>query len=254
MTLSKTVIACDLDGTLAPSKQPLQEPMGSLLCTILETSRLAVISGASFGQFETQFLSHLPCIGPQLGNLHIFPVNGSAYFSYDTATSGWKQIYADVLDDIEKQRIFDALGQAIPESGADVQDARGPVDIVEDRGSQITFSGLGQDAPLEAKQAWDPDEKKRAKIAAVLERLIPEFEIRIGGATSIDITRKGITKAYAIRKIEEYLGVAKEDIVFIGDALFPGGNDSAAKETGVRCISVSGPEETMKVLQEIVPE
>ncbi len=35
---------------------------------------------------------------------------------------------------------------------------------IEDRGSQITFSALGQQAPIEEKKKWDPDFTKREKI------------------------------------------------------------------------------------------
>jgi HAD superfamily hydrolase (TIGR01484 family) len=152
------------------------------------------------------------------------------------------------MSDDEKKEIYLAFGKAIEESGVKVFDPYGKVDILEDRDGQVTFSGWGQDAPLEIKQAWDQDEQKRIKIAEILKREIPQYEIRIGGATSIDVTRKGITKAYAIGKIEQILQVGKEEIVFIGDALFPGGNDESVKETGVDCISVSGPKETYDIL------
>jgi HAD superfamily hydrolase (TIGR01484 family) len=139
-----------------------------------------------------------------------------------------------------------ALKNAISKSGVDVSNPYG--ELIEDRGSQITFSGRGQEAPLEVKKVWDPDKTKRQKITAILEKLIPEFEIRINANSSIDITHKGIDKAYAIRKIEQIMRADKSDIDFIGDALFVGGNDASVKETGVECIAVSGPEETGKVL------
>jgi hypothetical protein len=63
---------------------------------------------------------------------------------------------------------------------------------IEDRGSQITFSALGQQAPLEEKKRWDPDFTKRKKIKAVLENLIPEFSVHLGGTTSVDVTKPGI--------------------------------------------------------------
>jgi hypothetical protein len=66
------------------------------------------------------------------------------------------------------------------------------------------------------------------------------------------VTHKGIDKAYAIGKIENFLKVCKEDIIFIGDALFSGGNDSSAYTTGVKCISVSGPDDTERILQNLL--
>lgn len=250
--MRQKIIVCDLDGTLAPSKSPLEADMAEVIRQVLREYRMAVISGASFAQFEKQFLSHLPASPEELANLYLFPINGAAHYSYEVSGGGgrWKEVYDERLSEEEKRAIFSALEKAVSESGVDVSEPYGK--IAEDRGGQITFSGRGQEAPLDVKEAWDPDEGKRKKITTILERLIPQFEVRIGGATSIDITRKGITKAYAIGKIEEYLRVGRENILFIGDALFPGGNDQAVAETGVECYSVSGPKETKALLINIL--
>jgi hypothetical protein len=124
--------------------------------------------------------------------------------------------------------------------------------LIEDRGSQITFSALGQEAPLEEKKQWDPNFAKRKKITPILEKLIPEFSVQLGGATSIDVTKPGIDKAYGIRKLHEILGVEIEDMLFIGDALFPGGNDYPAKQAGVDSIEVRDPDETKRVIEAII--
>lgn len=244
------VIACDLDGTLAPSKSNLESDMADVICKVLQTNRFAVISGGSYAQYQKQFLSHLSCKGDVLAGLYLFPTNGSRCYVYNIQNKAWEKLYEENLTDEEKKKILDAFKKAMDESGIDLSSPYG--EILEDRGGQITFSARGQEAPLEVKEVWDKDKLKRQKIVSILERYIPEFEIRIGGATSIDVTHKGITKAYAIRKIESLLGVPKEDIVFIGDALFPGGNDSSARETGVECIPVTGPEEAKKILLQLV--
>ena len=124
-------------------------------------------------------------------------------------------------------------------------------DVIEDRGSQITLSALGQQAPLEEKKKWDLDFIKRKKIKAVLDTLIPEFSVRLGGATSVDVTQHGIDKAYGIRKLRDILQY-RFQMVFIGDALFPGGNDYPAKQAGVLSIEVRDPHETKRVIEAIV--
>jgi phosphomannomutase len=124
--------------------------------------------------------------------------------------------------------------------------------MIEDRGSQITFSALGQQAPIEEKAKWDPDFAKRKKINAILTPSIPQFSVRMGGATSIDVTKHGIDKGYGIRKLRDALGIAIEDMIFVGDAVFPGGNDYPAKQAGALSIRVRDPHETKRVIEAIM--
>jgi len=244
--MNTKVIVCDLDGTLAPSKSALEPSMARIIGEVLRTHRFAVISGGSYTQFQKQFISHLDCEDDVLPNLYLFPANGSVCYVYDSIHNAW-QVYDEKMTEEERQKIIRSLEEAVAESGVDVSDPYGP--LIEDRGGQVTFSGKGQEAPLDVKEVWDADREKRRKIVEILEKKIPEFEIRIGGATSIDVTHQGITKAYAIHKIEEILKIGVQDMVFIGDALYPGGNDESARETGVECISTSGPSETETILK-----
>jgi phosphomannomutase len=97
---------------------------------------------------------------------------------------------------------------------------------------------------LAEKEKWDPDFAKRKKITAILGKLIPEFSVRVGGATSIDVTKPGIDKAYGIGKLRDTLHLSLKEMVYIGDALFPGGNDYPAEQAGVVSIAVKGPDDT----------
>jgi hydroxymethylpyrimidine pyrophosphatase-like HAD family hydrolase len=124
--------------------------------------------------------------------------------------------------------------------------------VIEDRESQITFSALGQRAPLDAKKNWDPDFSKRKKIKALLDPVLPDFSVRLGGSTSIDVTLPGIDKAYGIRKLRDISGIPIREMLYVGDALFPGGNDAPARETGVVCIQVRDPDETKRVIETVI--
>ncbi len=105
---------------------------------------------------------------------------------------------------------------------------------------------------MEEKKKWDPDFAKRKKIKAILDALIPEFSVRMGGATSVDVTKPGIDKAYGIGKLRDVLGISLKEMIFIGDALFPGGNDYPAEQAGVVSIPVRGPHETKRVIEAII--
>jgi len=241
----KKLIAFDLDGTLTESKSLMDSQMAGLLSRLLKVKKVAVMSGGTFNQFQKQFVRSLKCSRHQLENLYLFPTCGSSFYRYQ---DGWYNVYKEELSENEKEKIINALTKALEEvkfSGSEQLFG----DLIQDRGTQISFSALGQEAPVELKKRWDPKGIKRLKIKKALEHHIPEFEIRIGGSTSIDITRKGIDKAYGIAQIEKHLGIQKEEIIFIGDALFPGGNDYPVKETGVECIETRGPEETKRIIK-----
>jgi phosphomannomutase len=242
----KKLIVFDLDGTLAESKSPIDAEMSRLLHGLLAVVKVAVISGGDWPQFETQVLSHLPQDG-RLVSLSILPTCGTKFFQYK---GDWKKLYSEDFTTDEKEKIVSSLKRAVVEAGFKVDKVWG--EVIEDRGSQITFSALGQQAPLEEKKKWDFDFAKRKKIKAIVDALIPEFSVRLGGATSIDVTKPGIDKGYGIRKLRDILGISLQEMIFIGDALFPGGNDYPAKEAGVVSIAVRGPNETKPVTEALI--
>lgn len=242
----RTLIVFDLDGTLAESKSPIDAEMATLLNSLLGIVQVAIISGGAWPQFEQQLLAHL-LRGDAFKNLSLLPTCGTKFYQYE---SGWRLLYSEDFSEPEKKKIIDALKQATASSQSRVKRVWGQA--IEDRGSQITFSALGQQAPLEEKTAWDPDFTKRKAIKAVLDTLIPEFSVRLGGATSIDVTKQGIDKAYGIRKLRDVLHIPIDQMLFIGDAVFPGGNDYPAKEAGALTIAVTNPHETKRVIEAII--
>jgi phosphomannomutase len=242
----KKLIVFDLDGTLAESKASLDAEMAVLFSALLNIVKVAVISGGDWPQFEKQVLSNLPH-DDHLKNLSLLPTCGTKFYQY---TADWKKIYSEDFTAEQKEKIISSLKQAIDASGFKVEKVWG--ETIEDRGSQITFSALGQQAPLEEKKKWDPDFIKRKKMKTLLEKLIPEFSVRLGGATSVDVTKPGIDKAYGIRKLRDILGIGIKEMIFIGDALFPGGNDYPAEEAGVVSIRVRDPNESKRVIETII--
>lgn len=243
----KKLIVFDLDGTLAESKSAIDAEMAALLEGLLAVVRVAVISGGDFPQFQTQLVGNLPPAG-DLARLSLLPTCGTRFFEYDGA-GGWKKRYAEDLNPEQKQRIIAALSRAVDESGFAAKKTWGPA--IEDRESQITYSALGQQAPLDEKKTWDPDFAKRKKIKSLLEAMLPDFGVNLGGTTSIDITLPGIDKAYGIRKLRDILGISIDEMIYVGDALFPGGNDYPARTTGVTCIQVRDPNESKRVIEAI---
>lgn len=247
-SMQKKLIVFDLDGTLAKSKSPMDEEMASLLQELLKIKSVAVISGGSYSQYQKQFLASLNCSDENLlKNLFLFPTCSTAFYRFEKE---WIKVYAQELTKEQKEKIFNAFEKVFEETGFVKETRYG--EIVEDRVSQITFSALGQQAPLEQKKEWDPDSRKRLAMIEKLHSYIPEFEIKIGGTTSIDVTRQGIDKRFGIQQIEKQLGIKIEEILYIGDALFEGGNDYPVKQMGVDCIAVDSPEDTKREIGNII--
>jgi phosphomannomutase len=242
----KRLMVFDLDGTLAKSKSPLEADMAEHLEKLMAVMQVAIISGGAWPQFEKQLLSNLPQ-DDRLKQLSLLPTSGTQFLRYD---GKWTQLYAENFTADDKARIITALNKALDQSGLRPDKHWG--EVIEDRGSQITMSALGQEAPLAAKGVWDPDFAKRKAIKAILDPMIPEFSVGMGGASSIDVTRPGVDKAYGIHKLKAVLGIPIEDMIFVGDALFPGGNDEPARKTGAVCIRVRDPEETARVIEAVI--
>ena len=243
----KKLIVYDLDGTLAESKSSLDAEMSARLHDLLGVMKVAVISGGDWPQFEMQLLAHLPQ-DDRLLNLSLLPTCGTKFFQY---SGEWEKLYEEDFTADQREKILSSFKKALAAAGFKVEKTWG--DVIEDRGSQITFSALGQQAPLEEKDKWDPDYAKRKKIKALLDTFIPEFSVRMGGATSIDVTKPGIDKAYGIRKLRDILGISLKEMIYIGDALFPGGNDYPAEQAGVTSIPIRDPRETKRVPKPSLP-
>ncbi|MBI2552265.1 HAD-IIB family hydrolase [Candidatus Uhrbacteria bacterium] len=251
--IKQTLIVFDLDGTLTETKSPMDKEMSGLLKALLKKKIVAVIGGGKYDVFKSQFIGHLRAPTKLLGNLFLFPTTATAFYRY---ASGWKKVYELKLTKREKQAIRKAFQEAFREVGY-VHPKKVYGSVIEDRGTQVTFSALGQEIVaslgqrgVELKKQWLAGNKKiKMKLARALQRRLPNLEVRAAGYTSIDVTKKGIDKAYGIRQIEKHLHVPKRQMLFIGDALFPGGNDFAVRRTGVKCIAVSGPKQTKQFIR-----
>ena len=241
----KALIVFDLDGTLAASKSAIDPEMATLLTALLAEAKVAIISGGALPQFEKQVLAHLPQ-HDHFDNLSLLPTCGTRFFRY---TDAWHKLYSEDLSEAQKHQIIAALNAAVTSAGFQANKVWG--EAIEDRESQITYSALGQQAPLKEKAQWDPDFAKRKKIKALLDKSLPDFSVRLGGSTSIDVTLPGIDKAYGIRKLRDVLEIPIAEMIYVGDALFPGGNDHPARETGAVCIQVRDPNETKLVIEAI---
>ncbi len=229
----------DLDDTLAPSKQVIPKQIAYQLTQLAPFYHLGILTGGNYKQVRTQVLDELP-VGVA-NKINVFACSGSQY------KLAHGDITTEMIPNIERDRIKFLVEKAAIELGLWTANPVG--DIIEDRLAQITYSALGQKASPEAKSGWDTDKSKREKLVNRLTTLLPGYDIRIGGSTSIDITPIGRDKAYGIKKFMNLVGVTPLETVYIGDSFTNSGNDFPVIGTGVFCLEVSGWQHTLEFMR-----
>ncbi|MCB9805548.1 HAD-IIB family hydrolase [Candidatus Nomurabacteria bacterium] len=230
---NKKVFVFDKDDTITLSNEIMDEEMRDLFCQLLAQKQVAVISGQKLDNLHRDITNVLEC-KDLFGNLMLLPTNGSAFLKYQNGE--WKEILSRKLTNEQVKKIFDAFNKALAEYGHHVENPVGP--IVENRITGVSFAALGIDADPVEKRKWDPDHKKREAIVKILAPMLPEFNVKIGGTTTIDVMDKSVNKATGMKDIAEHLGLSLDDFVYVGDALFPGGNDEVVMNIGVDTVDV----------------
>jgi len=237
----KKVIIADVDDTICDSCQPISPEMAEQISKLISKGyAFAFISGSKCEHLHSMISSKIN------EEHHLLGTTGTIY---EKVHSGSRNlIYANNLTNSEKKEIFYAFKKLIMQFN--IKPLTSTEDQLQDRDSQITLSALGRNAPLEVKRNYDPSEEKRKWWVKFLKGYLDEnkYEIKIGGTTSIDVTRKGMDKELGIKKFAEQLGVSLNQVLFLGDKIYPGGNDYPASKI-VDCISVKSPKETLEVLR-----
>ncbi|HEU0081048.1 MAG TPA: HAD-IIB family hydrolase [Candidatus Paceibacterota bacterium] len=233
----------DIDNTLTESRAPISEELAGLLSRLIDAVPVALISGGSAADIESQVVSRLSHTRRE--NLYLVPTEGAELRAFEDGS--WKTVYARPIPGDKKRRILDALERVAPAFG-------GAGAYVEDRGGLVAYHGLGKGSSLEEKYAWDPAREKRIPLVKALRALLPDAEIGIAGSTTVNVSDAGVDKAYGIAELLKRLSLAPADAIFVGDALCPGGNDEPALDRGVRVLPTSGPSETAAIIGRLLNE
>ena len=235
----------DLDDTLAESKQKVSPKIAEQFAKLLTIMPVGIVSGAKPEQIKEQFVAGLP-ENVNLSNLYLFPEGAAECYSWNT--SDFIVEYSFTFSDSEAKEVIDAITSVLEETKL-LENEPSFGERIENRHGQITLSALGQQAPLDLKHAWDKDQVKRKLLQEKLITLLPKYEVKIGGGTSIDISKDGIDKTLSVMWLAKKLGIEISELTYVGDALFEGGNDAVVKKTGVPTIQTTGPEETFSIIE-----
>lgn len=239
-------IIFDVDDTVCKSTQPATQEMLDELAMLRNdlNMELVFISGSTVGQISKQLEGlRAPC--------HIFGGSGTHY-SVRQANGDMELIYYDELDEDDRLMIKDALYDLVYTHN--IVPMTNHADQIQDRGSQITLSALGRNAPASNKRDFDPDCSKRIIWTEYLKQKFPymnRFSIRYGGTTSIDITKKNRDKMFGILQFCVINGIDLEEAIFFGDKLAPGGNDHCVVGN-ILAVKVESPEDTLSILRRLI--
>ncbi len=239
----KKVIIADVDDTICESCQVISSEMAEQISRMTKLGyEFAFISGTKNEDLRNMISSQLK------EKHHLLATTGTNYSVIEG--DAMKNIYNHSFNPEEKVEIIAALKKLI--ANYNIKSLTSEKDQLQDRESQITLSAIGRHAPSELKAAYDPDGAKRKEWVAFLKNHLDEnkYDLKIGGTTSIDVTRKGLDKEWGIRAFAQHQNIPLDSILFFGDKICPEGNDFPAAKI-VDCISIKSPKETLQQLRAI---
>ena len=249
-------IFSDIDGTLSAPNRPIPTDIACAIVEILDYVNFGILTAQSISQTQVQLLDPLESCGvtsKQLEHLFLGEAQGTALYTYDSSIEKWSSRYSFNLEEAEIGKIETTICDAVKKCGFENPEGlKG--NRTQDRKTQVTFYGLGSEADRRLKIAWDPDGSKRKAIIAEAIKNAPEFEYRVGGTTSIDITKPGMDKSFGImRMLKELGGTDPSEVIYLCDEAYPGGNDYPIIQTGdYRTRIVSSPKQSLFYLKAFI--
>lgn len=230
----------DVDGTLTHPRKKIEEKFAKKFSRWASNRNLYIATGSDFDKTKEQLPQEILnlfdgifcCMGNELRNPNGTIVEKSNF------------VIPDVLND-DLARIL-TKSPYKPKTGRHI----------EFRTGMVNFSTVGRRANMKQRKKyseWDKIHGERKKIADYINKNYPDLDASVGGSISIDIIEKGKDKGQVVSWL---LDNGFNDITFLGDRCYPGGNDWGVireldKITGVKYdfYNVSGPDEVSDILK-----
>lgn len=219
-----------MDQTVAPARQPILPEMFELLSSLPHT--IVIVSGQEVSK-----------IGWQSNDLPAYTLGQNGNHATDINN---QELWNLLLEESHRQEILRHIDAIVEILDHDLNHDWKPI---EDRGGQITFSPIGNTAPVEFKKSYDPDRTKREEIMRRVPFISDELVVKIGGSTSLDYIHKDRHKGTNVQKLIDLMDWDKDECVYFGDGLYPGGNDEAVIGV-IETIPVVNHLDTYRILQE----
>jgi HAD superfamily hydrolase (TIGR01484 family) len=232
----------DLDKTLTASRSPMALPHQELFDALCRTKDVVVASGGNREQIREQTTSRFD------GMYYTMAQSGNHVVEKD-GTELWNEMLTP--QQVEATNAFiEHLKQHF------AVDVRDPNDLVENRGAQISYSVIGFHEDIQKKYSFDPDDSRRAGALRALDKELvllnaAGVEVVPAGTTTFNFFAYGKHKGYNIRRFIDYKGWSAADCIYVGDALFPGGNDESVIGV-IPTKPVTGPDDTFIFIKQMV--
>jgi hypothetical protein len=232
----------DLDKTLAKSRSPMDPANQEIFERLCARVDVVVVSGGSLAQIKEQVTSRFD------GKYFLLPQSGNQAIDLSGI-----ELWNDLLSEEQVLVINNFVALLRKHFNLTVRDES---DIVENRGAQISYSVIGFHEDIEKKYAFDPDDRKRQAALAAFPAEVAALrsigvDVTPAGTTVFNFIPLGKHKGFNIERLLQREHWNKEDCVYVGDALFPGGND----ETVIGVIpthAVKNPEETFSFISNML--
>lgn len=242
------VFLSDNDGTLTVARKPIRGEMADTLIEFAKHFRFAITTGSPWKDMVEQMppeilnnpnIDYWCC----MGNI-LYQQGKEVYNSHNTINfDHFNPILQDILKNCPYQ-----YHKSFPRHHE------------INANCAINFTMLGRPEVGEPSMEdrcdyvkWDQANGQRKWIIDHLAKTHPEYNFTYGGQISVDIVKKGCDKAQVVNYYKD-----KYDIVYFGDRIYKRGNDNAIAHEVVDCggsiYSVSGPEETMHIMQTLIAQ
>ncbi len=219
------LVAFDLDGTLTQHRSPLSRENRDTLDALAKKYRLVMVgAGQVMRIFEQMGRYPIDIIGNY----------GLQYGRYNAETQG-----IDIVRDI----VLECDRESATEKVSYLREKYGFVEFVGDSvefhpSGCVTFPILGTKAKIEDKLAFDPDRSRRRAIYDEVASLFGDYHVFVGGSSSFDMAPMPHNKYHALSEYCEELGIAHDEVVFVGDDYGVGGNDESVYRSDMGFICV----------------
>ena len=199
----------DVDGTLTPSRNPMDKDFKDFFKKFIKKKRVWLISGSdkdkTIEQVGEDIWTSVERAYQSSGNQ--LWVKGKLKYQYEFKTEDYlKELLEMFLDKSEYPHRYG--------------------NHIEERPGALNFSVVGRDCTQEQREhyaKWDDKHQERKDFAWEIKERYPWLDAVVGGEISIDIYEKFKDKGQIVKDI-------RGKFEFFGDRLYPGGNDFAIQQ------------------------